>query len=380
MFAELVPFLIVTPPLAYSLLSLWCTRAFFRGAVVGAADRLPVTLLKPVKGLDAESYENFASFCRQEYAEFQLIFVVARDDDPAIPVIRQLLDDFSAVDIELVVDGMLHGPNYKVGNLINALPRAKHDLLVITDADVRVSPGYLSAVAAAFADPTVGLVTSLYRSSGVQGWATAIEGLGFSAEMIPNVLVAHRLEGLSFALGASMAVRREVLAAIGGMEALVDFLADDYQLGHKVHRAGWRLVLSGHFVECVMTRESLLDVLLRQLRWARTMRVSRPGGYLASGVTLAFPAALLAILAGGGGAVGWGAAALLYGVRAAVMTALSRIYVRDGLLPGYLWLLPLRDALASACWGLAFLGRRVVWRGHQYTIVPGGKLEEIDES
>jgi ceramide glucosyltransferase len=380
MFAELVPFLIVTPPLAYSLLSLWCTCAFFRGAVVTAADRLPVTLLKPVKGLDAESYKNFASFCRQEYAEFQLIFVVARDDDPAIPVIRQLLDDFSAVDIELVVDGTLHGPNYKVGNLINALPRAKHDLLVITDADVRVSPGYLSAVAAAFADPTVGLVTSLYRSSGVQGWATAIEGLGFSAEMIPNVLVAHRLEGLSFALGASMAVRREVLAAIGGMEALVDFLADDYQLGHKVHRAGWRLVLSCHFVECVMTRESLLDVLLRQLRWARTMRVSRPGGYLASGVTLAFPAALLAILAGGGGAVGWGAAALLYGVRAAVMTALSRIYVRDGLLPGYLWLLPLRDALASACWGLAFLGRRVVWRGHQYTIVPGGKLEEINES
>jgi ceramide glucosyltransferase len=341
------------------------------------ADLSPITILKPVKGMDAGSYTNFASFCTQEYPTFQLLFAVADGVDPVVEIIRQLQADFPLVDIDLVINPALHGPNYKVGNLINAYPAAKHDLLIICDSDIRVAAGYLRAVAAPFADPAVGLVTSLYRSPGVSGAATAVEALGFTAEMIPNVLVALRLEGLSFALGASMAVRRAALAAIGGLPSLVDYLADDYQLGNQIHRAGWRLVLSGHFVESVMHRESLTTVLSRQLRWARTMRVSRPGGYLASGITQPFPAALLAVLLGGGCWHGLGAAVLLYLVRGIVTTTMSQAYVRDGLLPRYLWLLPLRDALAFGTWALAFLGRRVSWRGHRFNVLTGGKLEEV---
>jgi ceramide glucosyltransferase len=380
MSAMLLPFAVIAAPLIYSLLAFWCSRVYFRTAPPGAGYAPPITILKPVKGMDAGSYDNFASFCCQVYPAFQLLFAVASSADPVIPVIRRLMTAFPAVDIELVIDPTIHGPNYKVGNLINAYPRAKHDLLIICDSDIRVSPGFLQAVAAPFADPAVGLVTSLYRSPGVQGTATAIEALGFTAEMIPNVLVALKLEGLSFALGASMTVRRAALESIGGLPALVDYLADDYQLGNKVHRAGWQLVLSSHFVESVMHRESLTMVLSRQLRWARTMRVSRPGGYLGSGITQPFPAALVAVLVSSGATAGWCAAGLLYLVRAGLVTWLSRVHVRDNLLPRFLWLLPLRDALAFGTWALAFLGRRVTWRGHRYAVLSGGKLEELHES
>jgi len=211
----------------------------------------------------------------------------------------------------------------------------------------------------------------------VHGIATALEATGFTAEMIPNVLVALQLEGLSFALGASMAVRREALAAIGGFEVLADYLADDYQLGNKIHQAGWLIALDDCFVESIVKAEDLMSVLSRQLRWARTMRVSRPGGYLASGITLPFPAAFLAALTAPSLQTGLLAIILLYTVRLAVTYHFSRAFVRDNLLPRWLWLIPLRDMLAFFCWALSFLGNRVEWRGTRFKLKPGGKLEEV---
>jgi ceramide glucosyltransferase len=174
-----------------------------------------------------------------------------------------------------------------------------------------------------------------------------------------------------------MAVRREALASIGGFAALADYLADDYQLGNKVHLAGWHIALDACFVESVIKAESLLTVLSRQLRWARTMRVSRPGGFLAAGITLPFPAALLAVLTATSLQTGLVAVALLYAVRLAISTIFSRRFVRDDLLPRWIWLLPLRDMLAFFCWALSFLGNRVEWRGSRFVLKPGGKIEEI---
>jgi ceramide glucosyltransferase len=381
MLRSLLPFIAILPATAYSLISLFCARMFFHRtspAVSRATEETGVTILKPVKGMDAGSYDNFASFCRQEYAgQIQLLFVVASAEDAVIPVIRRLIRDFPEHDISLVINPAIHGPNYKVSNLINAFPRARHDIIIVCDSDIRVTADYLRSVTSHFADPQVGLVTSLYRTSCVHSIAAALEATGFTAEMIPNVLVALQLEGLSFALGASMAVRRDALASIGGFEALVDYLADDYQLGNKVHRAGWGIALDGCFVESMMKSESLLTVLSRQLRWARTMRVSRPGGYLASGITLPFPALLLALLIAPTPASGLTAVALLYAVRLAVTTIVSRSFVRDGLLPCWLWLIPLRDMLAFSTWALSFLGNRVEWRGSRFKLTPGGKIEEI---
>ncbi|HEY6838381.1 MAG TPA: glycosyltransferase, partial [Geobacteraceae bacterium] len=259
----------------------------------------------------------------------------------------------------------------------NAFPRAKHDIIIVCDSDISVGPRYLREVCAPFADPAVGLVTSLYRSPGVRGAATAVEAMGFTAEMVPNVMVALKLEGLSFALGASMAVRREALAKIGGFASLVEYLADDYQLGNKVFRAGYRLELSDYFVESVMHRENLTTVLSRQLRWARTMRVSRPGGYLASGITQPFPMLVLALILSGFSTTGLAAALLLYAVRFIAALAFSSSYLRDGIFPRWLWLLPLRDCLAFSTWALSFLGNRVRWRGHLYQLVADGRMAEI---
>jgi ceramide glucosyltransferase len=377
----LLPFIICLPAAVYSLISLVCARRFFstpETTSLRSATGTGVTVLKPVKGMDAGSFDNFASFCRQDYnGPLQMVFAAASADDPVIPVIRKLISDFPGHDIALVVDPAIHGPNYKVSNLINAFPRAKHDIIIVCDSDIRVPPGYLASVMSHFVDPRVGLVTSLYRTSNVCNMATAVEATGFTAEMIPNVLVALQLEGLSFALGASMAVQRGALASIGGFAALADYLADDYQLGNKIHRAGWRVALDGCFVESMMKAESLKAVLSRQLRWARTMRVSRPGGYLASGITLPFPACVLALLIAPSLTTGLAAVGLLYAVRLTVNTIFSRQLVKDGLLPRWLWLIPLRDMLAFLCWALAFLGNRVEWRGTRFRLKAGGKIEEL---
>lgn len=375
----MLPFVIILPPLVYGLISLFCARAFFNRGKTAAEHTPPVTVIKPVKGMDAESYENFASFCRQDYPLFQIIFAAASPTDPAIPVIRKLRADFPGQDIELLVDGRIYGPNYKVCNLINAFPKAKHDIIIVCDSDIRVEERYLREVCAPFADTGVGLVTSLYRSSTIHGAASAIEAMGFTAEMVPNVMVALKLEGLSFALGASMAVRREALEKIGGFAALADYLADDYQLGNKIHRGGWQLALSDYFVESVMHRERISNILSRQLRWARTMRVSRPGGYFASGLTQPFPAALLALIVSGFADAGLVAAVLLYTVRSLTVLVFSRRYLRDGVFPRWLWLLPIRDLFAFATWLLAFTGQKVRWRGHLFRLLPGGKIVELPE-
>ncbi len=370
----MLPFVIILPPLAYGIISLFCARSFFDREKEPAGHLLPVTILKPVKGMDAESFENFASFCRQDCPEFQIVFCLASPRDPAIPVIERLRAAFPAVDIELVADERIYGPNYKVCNLMNAWPKAKHDIVIVCDSDIRVGEMYLREVTAPFADPEVGLVTSLYRTSEVHGAAAAVEAMGFTAEMVPNVLVALRLEGLSFALGASMAVRREALEKIGGFAALADYLADDYQLGNKVHLAGWRLALSDYFVESIMHRERLANIMTRQLRWARTMRVSRPGGYFASGITQPFPAALLALIVSGFSGYGLAAALLLYAARLTAAQLFSRRYLRDNVFPRWLWLLPFRDMLAFCTWALAFTGQKMRWRGHLYRLLPGGKI------
>lgn len=375
---DLLPFWIVLPSSIYSLLTLWCGSSFFRKQQpLNKTQDSAISILKPVKGTDEGSYENFASFCQQNYAApMQLIFCVAAANDPVIPIIHQLMADFPGLDISLNIDATIHGPNYKVSNLINAFSKAKYDLLMICDSDIRVGATFLSSVTSHFADPQTGLVTSPYRSSTVHGIATAFEALAFTSEMIPNVVTALKLEGLSFALGAAMTFRRQALADIGGLESLVHYLADDYQLGNQIHHAGWQLVLDHQFVESMLRAENLSTILSRQLRWARTMRVSRPGGYLASGITLPGLAVILALLTGTLHS-SLAAITLFYLLRLGVSTIFSRCYTEDRLLPRWAWLLPVRDLLATATWLLSFSGNKVSWRGHRFLMLSNGKLKEL---
>jgi len=380
MLRNLLPFLAVLPASIYSLLTLWCGRSFFtdkKGKITGKIDTtIPVTIMKPVKGMDEGSYENFASFCLQKYdGSVQLLFALSDPDDPALPVIYRLIKDFPDKDINISINCKIHGTNYKISNLINAFPLVKNDIIIICDSDIRVENSFLNSVVSHFSGSEVGLVTSPYRTSKVHGVSTAFEALGFTTEMIPNVVTALKLEGLSFALGAAMTFRRQALEDIGGLEALVDFLADDYQLGNRIYHAGWKLLLDDQFVESVLKPETLSGILSRQLRWARTMRVSRPGGYLASGITLPGLGILAAMIAGNIPAA-LTSITFLYLIRFSVATFFSQRYVEDKLLPAWLWLLPFRDLLAFSSWLLAFAGNSVTWRGERFEVMPSGKLQK----
>ena len=383
---NLLPWLIILPATCYSLLSLWCGLRFFSSATdsqaVGDTIQPAVTILKPIKGMDEGSYENFASFCRQKYkGDLQIIFAVADENDPAVKIIRKLQQDFANHEIILNIDSTINGTNLKISNLINAFSLARHDLLIICDSDIRVEPSFLSSVTSHFNEPSIGLVSSPYRTSTLHGNTTALEALGFCCEMLPNVVVARQLEGLSFALGAAMTFRRVALDDIGGLAALKDYLADDYQLGNKIHLAGWKLALDRQPVESMLGKESFTNIFSRQLRWARTMRVSRPAGYLASGITLpglAVMGLLLATLMTNQAATSLAALLLLYAVRLTVTTIFSRNLLGDKLLPRWSWLLPLRDLLATASWLGAFTGNRIKWRGHYFKILPDGRLEELN--
>ena len=370
----LLPYLFILPSLAYSLVTLSAVRAFFRRKPMVEATGFPVSIIKPIKGLDANSRQNLESFCTQSYPGFQIVFALQSQEDPCLPVVRELAADYPSLDIEIVINPAVHGSNGKVSNLINAFPYVKYDIIVIADSDVRVEADYLAKIAAYFSVPEIGLATSLYRGAEVASTATAIEALGFTAEMMPNVIVAERLEGLSFALGASLAVRRKALEDIGGFISLADYLADDYQLGNMVKKAGWQVALSGDFVESVMQRETLADILARQLRWCRTMRVSRPLGYLASGITHPFPAIIASFALAACWQAAFAAAVILYCFRGGILTFFSRSCARDSLLPGYLWLLPLRDALSTATWAAAFAGNSVRWRGETFILKADGKM------
>jgi ceramide glucosyltransferase len=374
MTVALLPYLYILPSLAYSLVILYTARAFFRREPTVATSSFPVSIIKPIKGCDDNSRQNLESFCRQNYPEFQIVFALQSQEDPCLPVIRQLAADYPALDLKIVLDPTLHGANNKVTNLINAYPFIKYDIIVIADSDVKVEADYLARISPHFADPETGLVTSLYRGAAVHGVTTAMEALGFTVEMIPNVIVAERLEGLSFALGAALAVRRKALESIGGFSVLADYLADDYQLGNMIHHAGWKLILSGDFVECVMQDESFADMFSRQLRWCRTMRVSRPWGYLASVITHPFPAIAASFAIAGSWGTASVAAVLLYVCRAAILTCISRTFVKDGLLPRYLWMLPLRDVLTTVTWAAAFIGNHVSWRGQVLTLNADGTM------
>ncbi|MGC2433125.1 MAG: glycosyltransferase, partial [Desulfobaccales bacterium] len=271
----------------------------------------------------------------------------------------------------------LLGLNPKISSLRQMEERARYDLMVIADADVKVGPDFLSRVAAAFKDPEVGLVSCPYRSGPAQTLGAQLEALTIAADFIPSVATAHYVEGIRFALGAAMALTRRALLASGGFAPLADYLADDFQLGRRVATAGLQVRLLSYVVETQTPMMSFKDYLAHQLRWARTYRVCRPKGYLAYGITHALVFSLA--LGGVTGAPLW-VLALILATMALRMTlaVCSERFCLLGHLPGNsFWLLPLKDLLSFALWALSFLGSRVTWGHRSYLVNREGKLLKI---
>ena len=334
----------------------------------------PVTVLKPLKGPGVELYENLATFCRQSYPSYQIVFGVADAHDPAVAVVQRLRRDFPQHDIVLAV-GSGRGTNRKVANLEHMMAYARHDVLVMSDSDIRVPPDYLRTMVGPLADPAVGLTTCLYRGRGHFGLPSIIESLFINTDFVPNALVAQWVQPFRYAFGASIAVTRAALERIGGFASFADYLADDYQLGRHVADAGYRLVLLPFVVETILDSVTLRDVWRHQVRWARTYRVCQPVGWFCSVVTHATLWGLVAAVVAGG-PVGWAILASALTARLFSLAAIMRL-LGEPETTRYLGLVPLKDLVTSAMWLAAFLGRRVVWSGQVFRVRRDGRIVPV---
>ena len=296
--------LVALSPFAFYILVLYAARRFFGGrtAEPPADFTPPVSVLKPVRGLDRNSYENFSSFCTQNYPDYEIIFGVSEASDPVVPIIERLIRDFPQRKIRLIIGVEPLGTNDKVNKLARMVRESQHDILVISDSDMLVEPHYLTSVARLFRDPKVGAVTCPYRGSAGKTFASELEVIGNSTEFQPGVLVAWLLEGVKFALGATMGVRRNCLAEIGGFKALANYYSDDFELGNRVAARGHRVELCQWPIITVFPEQTLKECYRHQLRWALTTRHSRPLGHVGLGLTFGLPwsvaAALVARLEG----------------------------------------------------------------------------------
>ena len=368
---------------AFYAISTWCLASFYRRAsqgrptASGPTDCPPMTVLKPVRGADGDTYENLESFILQDYPAFQVLIGVAEPDDPAAEVARQLIAAHPGADVSLVTGHAEDSPNLKAGNLAGMYTRAKYDILVVADADMRVGPGYLRALANGFEDPRVGLVTCPYRGAYPSDMGSAFEALTIDTDFLPSVAVAERLEGMSFALGATMAVRREALEAIGGFRALSPYLADDYMLGNLVKRAGYGLFLSGYVVDAVERAGSVKGYFAHQLRWGRTYRACRPKGYFLSVLTKGTAFAAFFLLSTGFSLAGWSVFMADILIRGAQALYIEARYIRGPGVRRYLWLLPLKDLIGFALWFMSFTGNKVTWKGTSFMVDREGRLVRL---
>jgi ceramide glucosyltransferase len=364
-------FALALAPLAYYAIAIVAARRFFRApeSVSGSAEFAhPVSLLKPIYGLDREAYQSYSSFCMQDYPDYEILFCVSEEQDPATPVIRKLIEDFPNRAIRLLVGSDPLGVSDKVNKLCRLSREARHDIVVVSDSDVRVDPGYLRAVAAPLQDPQVGAVTCLYRGVTDGSLAADLEAVGNSTDFAAGVLVAWLFSDLNFMLGATMAVRKSSLAEIGGFESLVDYFSDDYELGNRIAGKGYRIDLIAHPVAIVYPHQTLQDAFRHQLRWNLSIRFSRPAGHLGLLFTQGLPLAILAAIF----APSATPALAILGAYIVLRTASAWIIgvqgMKDANLGRKMELLVLRDAFAFIVWLVSFFPQRIFWRGKQFRV------------
>ncbi|HEX8925677.1 MAG TPA: bacteriohopanetetrol glucosamine biosynthesis glycosyltransferase HpnI [Terriglobales bacterium] len=332
----------------------------------------PVSILKPLCGSDRDMYEGFRSHCLQDYPTFQIIFGVNSEADEAVADVERLRREFPNHDIQLIVCPNVLGTNRKVSNLQHMLEHARYDFVLINDSDIHVGPDYLRRVMGPFANERVGLVTALYRANAGSTLASQIESLTVAADFAGGVLSALVVEGgLHFALGSTMAVRRAALEKVGNFTALLNKLADDYELGVLVAQAGYELQLANTVVETTLPDYGWRDMLAHRMRWARTIRDKRKGGYLGVITTFGLPWAILCALFAGGSSWSLALLLLVLVLRFVHAAALCGPVLGDRQSMRRLWLLPLRDFVGLGVWFASWFGSTVSWRGEKFRLHNG---------
>lgn len=338
----------------------------------------PVTLMKPLHGMEPRLRENLESFFRQDFPQFEIIFGVRSSADPALRVVKQLAEQYPAVPIKIVVSGQPEWANAKVYSLQKMLAQASHDILVISDSDVRVPVTYLRIVAAPLHARQVGLITCLYRGVPTESVWSRLEAVIMSTKMTAGVLAADLIEGMNFALGPTMALRRDALEAIGGFSAIADYLADDFVLGEQIARHGYEVLLSACVVEHYAINRSFSSSFAHQVRWAKSTRFSRPNGHL--GAAFTFPSIFGCLGAAALFGMGHAAAALCFFGVGSIACALENCaagwwVAGDRSSVQWAALGWLRDLFGFVVWAASLLGsRHVIWRDHSYALVTNGRM------
>lgn len=371
--------------IGYYLVCLWSAIAYTQGCRIPAVRREesgehehpPVSILKPLKGEDPEIYESFRSHCLQDYPQYEIIFGVSDANDPAVQVVERVRQEFPQRAIQLQVCSEILGANTKVSNLEQMVRAARYEHLIVSDSDIRVEPNYLRKVMAPLSDPKVGMVTCPYRGIAAPTLGSKLESLGISTDFCAGVLVARLIEGgVRFALGSTMAFRRRELAAIGGFESFVNYLADDYELGKRVAALGLEVHLSEVVVETFLPAYNLRQFFEHQLRWARGVRDSRRAGYMGLLFTFGWQWALLAILASRGANWAWELAAVAIFLRFVVAWIVGVRVLKDRQVLRLLPLVLLRDVAGVLVWLASFASNTVSWRGDRFHL-KNGKLARI---
>ncbi len=380
-----VPGLLAGTGILFCALAMWAARDLARAARRGPRehpDPPPMSILKPVKGLDPGMLEALRTHCRQDYpADVELLIAVHMLADPAVPALRALQAEFPAMRIKVVETPLVLGTNGKISNLAQLLPHARYGHLLISDADIAVGPRYLRRVTAPFLEARTGLVTAPYHGRtnppGRPTLGSRLEALGIATDFLPGVLGARYIDrGLRFALGSTLLVSREALGAAGGLERLVNVLADDHDLGKHVAEAGYRVVLSPEVVSTAVPAYNFRGFWMHQTRWARTVRSIRPASYAGLVTTQPIPWALLFIVATGGSLLSVALLLLALATRMALSLLVGYGLLRDRGVLRDLALLPLRDCLGLALWVWSYAGNTVEWRGERFRIV-GGRLQRL---
>jgi ceramide glucosyltransferase len=331
----------------------------------------PVSVLKPVHGLEAQLQQNIESFFRQDYPAYEILFAAEDGEDPALDVIREVSGRYPQIPCQIVLTGKPPWANPPAYAFYKMTEVARYDIQVTSDSDVEVTPNYLRDVVAPLLDRKVGMVTCVYRGKNVAGFWSGLTAIGMSVEMTAGVLVANLMEGIKFGLGPTIAVKKEALQRIGGYEATGDYFANDFAIGNFIDKAGYRVILSHHGISHIVNQETFKKMWINQLRWATSTRYSRPIGHLGTGLIFAMPFGFLGLIAGIAihkPAWGFGllVAAILNRVLESIMVGWGA--VRDPVALKQFWLYPLRDLLGFAVWLTSFVNAQTVWRDTRYEL------------
>ena len=337
----------------------------------------PVSVLKPVHGLETRLKENVESFFRQDYPDYEILFAADEEDDAALAVIREVCARYPKIHSRVLVTGRPPWPNPPSYSFARMAEVAAHEILVTSDSDVEVAPNYLREVVPPMLDPKTGMSTCLYRGKNAGGFWSALDAIGMSVEMTAGVLTANLLEGMKFGLGPTIVARKDSVEKIGGYRVLGDYFSNDFVIGNLIEKAGYRVVLSRHVIDHVVPPMTLRRMWERQVRWAKGTRYSRPKGHFGTGLVFAMPYGILGFAAAA--ALGWweiGAWFLSVAIVNRLIEALAIGWgvVRDPVARRAPWLYPIRDLLGFCVWTASYLSKKAVWRDSRYELVDGGRI------